>query len=181
MQVKRAIHVRRAFRALDKIDIPDETIHDLVLCAGLAPSCFNKQPWRFVFARGEKLDELTTALSKGNEWAQNASLIAGVYSAKELDCVVAGREYYLFGCGLAVGQMLLRATELGLVAHPIAGFGEKSAKEILGIPPEMTLITLLIIGKRTGEIPDLLSPKQIEEERERPPRMAFDEFARIIG
>lgn len=180
MHVKEAIEKRRAYRSLDTAEINEETIKDLAESAGLSCSCFNKQPWRFVFAAGEeKLDELKDALSSGNKWAYNASMIIGVFSKEDLDCVVKERKYFLFDTGMGVGMLLLRATELGLVAHPIAGFDEEKAKNILNIPEEMRLITLIIVGKHASDIKPELSEKQAEIEEERPERKPFEEFAWI--
>lgn len=36
-------------------------------------------------------------------------------------------EYYLFDAGMSVAFLILRATELGIVAHPIAGCREEQA------------------------------------------------------
>ncbi|MFQ6103450.1 MAG: nitroreductase family protein [Candidatus Glassbacteria bacterium] len=72
--------------------------------------------------------------------------------------------------GMASAFLILRATELGFVAHPIAGFDEEKVKEALEIPDEMTVITLLIVGKRSEEPNPILSKKQIESERKRPSR-----------
>jgi nitroreductase len=66
---------------------------------------------------------------------------------------------------------------LGLVAHPIAGFNEDAVKEILGIPEEMRLITLVIVGKHSETISPLLSEKQAERERKRPERLPLEGFA----
>jgi len=180
MDVKEAIEKRRAYRSLDPLKISEETIKDLAKNASLSCSCFNKQPWNFVFAHDkDKLMEMRDALSEGNKWAYNASMIIAVFSKEKLDCVVKEREYFLFDTGMAVGIMILRATELGLIAHPIAGFDENRAKEILNIPPEMKLITLIIVGKHSDEIKSELSEQQAEIEKERPPRKSFDEFAWI--
>ena len=56
MDVKIAIEKRRAYRSLEPVDIDDELIEDLAGSARLAPSCFNKQPWRyFVVTQSEVL------------------------------------------------------------------------------------------------------------------------------
>jgi nitroreductase len=182
MDVHDAIESRRAYRSFERATSTEETARDLARHASLAPSCFNKQPWRYVFVYGhEMLGRLHGALAKGNEWAQAASMIVAVYSRKDLDCDVKGREYYLFDLGLSTAFLVLRATELGLVAHPIAGFDEGSATEILGIGDEMKLITLVIVGVHSDGINDLLSEKQAEAEAERPERMPLEELARFIG
>jgi nitroreductase len=180
MDVKEAINKRRAFRALEKIEISDSLIKELAKNGSLSPSCFNKQPWRFVFVKDEeKLKNLYTSLSKGNEWAYNSSMIIAVISERKLDCIVEGREYYLFDTGMATAFIILRATELGLVAHPIAGFDEDKAKNILNIPEEMQLITMIITGKKSEKINPELSDYQEKSEKKRPERLSFEQFASI--
>jgi len=178
MNVKQAIQTRRAYRSLEPVEITEELVRDLAQSAQLAPSCFNSQPWRFVFAYDpDILKKLHGAMSKGNKWVEAASMIIAVFSKKDLDCLIKGREYYLFDTGMATAFIMLRATELGLVAHPIAGYKEDAVKEILGIPEEMTLITLLIVGKHADTIGPLLSDKQVDWEMSRPERLPLEEFA----
>ncbi|MCS7233757.1 MAG: nitroreductase family protein [Synergistetes bacterium] len=179
MDVKRAIEERRAYRSLDKINIPLETLIDLAKCASLSPSCFNNQPWRFIFVNSEeKLLAMREALSKGNEWAYDASAFIAVCSKPDLDCMLKdGRQYYAFDVGISVGILMLRATELDLVAHPIAGYSPDKVKEILNIPKEYEVITLLVVGKHSKDIKPTLTEKQIKAEKERPPRLQLKEFA----
>ena len=182
MDVHDAIEQRRAYRSLERATETERTARDLASHAMLAPSCFNKQPWRYVFVYGqEALERLHDALAEGNEWAQAASMIVAVFSRKDLDCDVHGREYYLFDVGLSTAFLVLRATELGLVAHPIAGFDEGAAKDILGIGEEMKLITLVIVGKHSERINDLLTEKQAEAEAARPERLPVEDVTRFIG
>ena len=178
MNVTDAIKARRAYRAIEPFQVTDELIRDLVFHASLAPSCFNRQPWRFIFLRDPS--KLFEALSRGNEWVRNAGMIVVVYSKRDDDCVVSGREYYSFDTGMAVAFMILRATELGLVAHPIAGYDEKKVKEVLGIPEEYTVITMIVMGKHNLERMELLTDKQREIETNRPPRFPFEEIAKVI-
>lgn len=180
MQVNQAIQSRRAYRSLDTVPITEELIKDLAESARLTPSCFNNQPWRFVFVHDpDVLKQMHTALNRGNVWAQAASLIIAVFSEPELDCQIKGRDYYLFDTGMATAFIILRATELGLVAHPIAGFKEDMVKEILGIPGDMQVITLVMVGKHSEEISPLLSEKQVGWEKERPERIPVEEFAYV--
>ena len=180
MDVKQAIKERRAYRALDPVDITEELIRKLAKAAQLTPSCFNNQPSRFVFVHSPKeLEKLHPALSPGNKWVEAASLIIVVYSQREMDCKLPGRDYYLFDMGLATAFLVLQATELGLVAHPIAGFDDEKVKEILDIPKDMTVITLVIVGKHSETITDLLSEKQVSVEKDRPPRKSVEELISI--
>ncbi|MGB5909626.1 MAG: nitroreductase family protein [Promethearchaeia archaeon] len=180
MNVKKAINLRRAYRSLEPVEISYEIINELAKSAQLAPSCFNNQPWRYIFVRDKEiLKSIYGTLTKTNKWVELSSLIIAVYSDKKLDCVIRERNYYLFDTGIATGFIILRATELGLVAHPIAGFNEEAAKRVLGIPEEMRLITLIIIGKHSNELNNLLLDKQKRIEYQRPERKKIDEFISI--
>jgi len=116
------------------------------------------------------------ALSNGNEWAKSASMIIAVFSKKEDDCLIHDREYFLFDTGMATGFLILRATELGLIAHPIAGYSPRKTREILNIPDNYNIISLIIVGKKSKDINPVLSEKQIEAEKKRPERKFFEEF-----
>jgi nitroreductase len=191
MDVSSAIHERRAYRSLAPVEITQELIRDLAGHAQLAPSCFNNQPARFVFVSEPRvLDQVKEALSSGNAWARAASMIIAVFAEKEKDCVIkalpkagagppAHREYYLFDTGLAVSMLLLRATELGLVAHPIAGFSPSKIREVLAIPETAQVITLVIVGRHARDISPVLSENQVESEKKRPGRLPLEQVAFI--
>jgi nitroreductase len=180
MNVKEAIEKRRAYRSFDDVEINDELIYDLARVAQIAPSCSNNQPWRFIFIyKDEQLQKLFTTLTPHNKWIEKASMMIAVFSNPKFDCVIKEREYYLFDTGLATAFIILRATELGLVAHPIAGFNEEKAKEILGIPQEMRLITFINIGKHSTTINPVLTENMRLGENQRPPRKDLSEFIYI--
>lgn len=180
MDVKEAIKKRRAYRSFLPVEITKDLINDLAECAQLTASCFNNQPWRYVFVYDpDVLKKMHEALSSNNEWAQKASMIIAVLGRKEDDCIIKDRIYYQFDIGMATSAMILRATELGLVAHPIAGYSPKKTREILGIPENIDVITLVNVGKHSDKIDPILSEKQVEAEKERPARKQIDEFVYI--
>jgi nitroreductase len=177
LDVKEAIAKRRAYRSLEPVEMTEEILNDLAESASLSASCFNNQPWRYVFVHyKEMLTKMREAIKQGNEWTHKASLIIAVLSRKDLDCVIREREYYMFDTGMSTAFLILRATELGLVAHPIAGYSPKKTREILNIPEEMDVITLVIVGKKSQELNPVLSEKQIGWELERPKRKPINEL-----
>ena len=177
MDVTQTIQERRAYRSLAPVEIKDDLVKDLAEHARLAPSCFNNQPWRFVFVYDPNaLEEMFAALSSGNKWARESSMIIAAFSKEDDDCIIRDRVYHQFDVGLAVGFLILRATELGFVAHPIAGFSPKKTREILGIPEEYKVITLIIVGKHAETMSPVLSEDQIRAEKDRPQRKPLDEF-----
>jgi len=178
MDLSTAIELRRAYRSLEKTDINEDLIKTLALSASLSPSCYNHQPWKFVFVyEHDALEVLKTALSKGNDWARNASMIIAVLSKPNDDCVLGDRKYYLFDTGMATALLILKATELGYVAHPIAGYNPETAKGAIKSPDDMEIITLIIFGKHKEEIDPILSEKQRNDEIKRPERKPFNEYA----
>lgn len=180
MDVSETIYQRRAYRSLVPTPISSKLIHDLATSACLAPSCFNNQPWRYVFVYdSEVLQQMHAVLSPGNEWARNASLIIAVLSKKEYDCVIRDRVYHQFDTGMATAFLILRATELGLVAHPIAGYSPKKTREVLGIPEDVEVLALVMVGKHTDVISPLLSEKQVAQEKQRPPRLPLGQFVHL--
>jgi len=174
------IQKRRAYRSLRPAAISGEMIRKLAGAASLSASCNNNQPWRFVFVTDPGiLMGLAGTMSKNNDWSRSASMIIGVVSRKELDCMPGDRDYYLFDTGMASAFLILKATDMGLVAHPIAGYDEARAKEVLKIPEEMRLITLIICGEHDEAMNPLLTESQVKREIPRPERKPLDEIMRL--
>lgn len=176
MEVAEAIRIRRARRVLSDKPLESEKVDALVEAMRLSASCFNNQPWRVTLCMGaEALPAIKTSLSKGNVWATRAPLIMVISARPPDDCQLGDkRDYFLFSSGLAVGQMELRATELGLVCHPIAGYDPVKAKQLLGIPEDYIVITLVIVGYPSTDS-SLLSDKQKAQELARPERKPIGE------
>lgn len=183
MELYQTIQLLWSLRSLAPIEISDTLLRHLADAASLAPSCSNKQPWRYVFVRSAAgLGKVLPALAPGNAaWAKRASLVVVVWSKAELDCQTPdGREYYQFDTGMATGFLMLAAAERNLVTHPIAGFDPEAVRKALALDDGAKVITLLIAGGRTGEISPELTDWQIKAESERPPRLAFEAIASII-
>jgi len=175
-EILEPIERRRARRALSDEPIDREIVEEILAAAHLAPSCANNQPWRFVVVDDPgTLSSVKEGLSKGNYWAGPSPLIIAVASRADLDCRIPdGREYYAFGCGMAAMNLMVQATERGLIAHPIAGFRQAPVKEALGIPEPYQLITLIILGKPIDDT-SILSEKHRTEEVSDRVRRPLDE------
>ncbi len=175
-QLISSISSRRARRAITDQPIDRDTLAQLSQAAHLAPSCANNQPWRFVIVEDKAvLDQLKEHLTGGNYWVKVSPVIVAVASRVDLDCQIPDeREYYLFGCGMAAMNLMLQATELGLIAHPIAGFKSKPIKEILNIPEDFTLIALIILGHPTQDHGGLSGKHRGEETAPRDRRPLSD-------
>ncbi len=155
-QILKILNERKATRAFSSEPIPMEMINDLMWAAQLSASCFNNQPWRFLFLTDPvALEKGRKALSSGNSWARKAPLLIFGFSKPDLDCHISdGSNYYLFDLGMAVQNILLQATEFDLIARPMAGFKHRTITEEFHIPSEYEIVVSIAIGKE-GDINEL--------------------------
>ncbi|HDQ73523.1 MAG TPA: hypothetical protein ENN19_15720 [Chloroflexi bacterium] len=149
-QILKLLHERKATRAIAGRPVEEEKVEAILEAACLSASCSNNQPWRFILLDGDDPEALAKgreALSGGNYWAKTAPILIFGYSKADFDCQIGGgtREYYLFDLGMAVQNILLQATELDLVARPMAGFSPKKVREYHLNKPGQT---------RSGRSPD---------------------------
>ena len=123
-------------------EIETEKIERILEAAMLAPSARNNQPWRFVVVQGRQAVEnlVDNAFGENNLMVREADAIIVVCARPMDDVIVDAKEYYLFDCGSAVENMLLTATDLGLVTHLILRFNEAAVKEILNIPDDVHVV-----------------------------------------
>jgi nitroreductase len=183
MEFDAVVKERRSLRSFSPVEISDAVIRELAVTASMAPSCSNKQPWRFAFVRSaEALKRMVAVLASGNaDWAKQASMIVAVWSHADFDCRTPdGRDYYQFDTGMATALLLLAATERGLTTHPVAGFDPEAARDLLALPEGARVITLIIVGGRALELFPELKDWQIKAESEPSPRRPFEEIATIV-
>ncbi|MBN2509004.1 MAG: nitroreductase family protein [Spirochaetales bacterium] len=148
MNIIKEINNRRAYRAISPEPVEREILTRITEAASLAPSCMNKQPWRFLILDDQAaLEKGRSALSKGNYWAQKAPILVLVLTKKDLDCALNdGRDYALFDTGMAVMNLQLQAVAEGLHVHPMAGFDPAVIKKEFGITAEWIVVTVLAAG-----------------------------------
>lgn len=182
MDLKEVIKKRRALRSLKKVVFNEKEIEQIFRLATLSPSCFNKQPWRFIFVKSEeKMNLVKDALSSGNKWALNASAFILVLANKKDGCVLKdGREYFLYDTGIISGYIMLLFTEYGYVAHPIAGFSQSKIKKYFMLDEETTVISIIVLGGIADNIDETLSDEEKYIELNRPKRHKIDDILKIL-
>ena len=127
-------------RAFTAEPMPDEILHSIFEAARWAPSAFNLQPWRFVYARRDTPDweRLLGVLIEYNQaWVRGASALAFVISDRFRR--PAGGEpvplySHSFDAGAAWACLALQAHHLGWAAHGMTGFDPVKAYEVLEVP-----------------------------------------------
>ncbi|MDD5708685.1 MAG: nitroreductase family protein, partial [Kiritimatiellae bacterium] len=104
--------------------IPEHQIRMLFEAARWAPSCFNEQPWLFVYATSEAdRSRFAAALvEKNRAWAGIAPLLIFVLARRNFRQSGKQNRHAAFDSGAAWMSLALQARKLGLYAHGMAGF-----------------------------------------------------------
>lgn len=154
-------------RAFDPTPIPEEDIATMFEAARWAPSCFNEQPWMFIYGTsGEEREVFLEILTEKNRrWAKNAPILAILFARRTFAGSGKPNRWAGHDCGAAWVSLAFQARMLGLYAHGMAGFRRERAYELLSVPEEefeaMTAIAIGAYGDREA------LPEDIRE-REKP-------------
>ncbi len=143
METLEAIKRRASLKTrLSTQDVEQVKIIKILEAARLAPSARNSQPWRFIVVQGKKNVEnvVMRAFKETNKCVVEAPVLIIVCANPKDDVIADGKEFYLIDIGLAVENMLLAATDLGLVTHPMAAVDEVELRKVLGIPEEVKFV-----------------------------------------
>ncbi len=168
------IEERRSFRGIVERAIPDDVLKRVMTAATLAPSCFNKQPWRFLVLKGKAaLERGRGHLKDGNYWAKKAPVLIVVVTNTDLDCKVQNREYAEFDTGQAVMSLGIQAWHEGLIAHPMAGFDDETIAEEFGITDGYRALTVVALAYPGDE--SFLNEKHLEMEHSERSRKPLEE------
>lgn len=166
-------------RAFLPDEIPAEDILTLFEAARWSPSCFNEQPWRFVYAtRPDDLEKFRAVLTEKNQrWANKAPLLVLVYSHKKFAHNGKPNHWADFDTGAAWMALTLQANKLELYTHGMAGFSADEAYEVTGVnPDEYNAICAVAIGRRgdASSLPDDLKQREAPNERKTMDEIVFE-------
>jgi nitroreductase len=154
-------------RAFSQRIVEPEKMRSLFEAARWAPSSFNEQPWHFIVAT--KDDEanfaklLSCLVEKNQQWARHAPVL--MVSVTELNFAKTGKpnRHAFHDVGLAMGNMLVEATALGLFVHQMAGFSPEKVKELFAVPDGYEAVAAIAIGY--GADADDAPPGFVEQEK----------------
>lgn len=138
-------------RAFDPRPIDEETLFSVLEAARWAPSSFNYQPWRFVYAlRGDAHWEafLGALIPFNQSWACNASALIFIVSDTIME--VYGEKKpshsHSFDCGAAWMAMALQAHSMGLITHGMTGLDFEAAAKAVNLPEGFRMEAAIALG-----------------------------------
>ena len=150
-------------RSMTGEGITDEDLMGLFEAARWAPSSYNNQPWRFIYAKRntKHWEVLFNLLVEGNKaWAKNASVLIVVIARKNFEFNEKPTRTNQFDAGAAWENIALEATFRGLATHGMQGFDYEKARKDLEIPDNFEVLAMIAIGRRA---PREHLPPQLQE------------------
>ncbi len=154
-----------------------EKIALLFEAARWAPSSYNAQPWKFVYGyrSDATYDLLFGLINETNQvWARTAPVL--ILSIAET--IPPGRtsfnRFAFYDTGMAVGNLLAQATNMGLYVHQMGGYDNMSAKTVLNLPGTYEPAAMMAVGYKgqPGLLPEAVAARE-DRKRVRNPHESF--------
>jgi nitroreductase len=163
-------------RAMSGEEMAEDELMTLFEAARWAPSSYNNQPWRILYARRgtENWPLFSGLLVEGNQaWAKDAAALLLFASKTTFDFNGETYPTHSFDTGAAWENLALQATLKGYVAHGMQGFDYERARTELGIPEGFRVEAMAAVG-RPGRAEDL--PESLREREAPSPRKKLAEI-----
>lgn len=157
-------------RAMTGEPITDSELRTLFEAARWAPSTYNEQEWRFLYARRDSAHwtDFFTLLVEGNQaWCQNAAVLVVVLSHKVFTKNGKPNPVHTFDAGASFENLALQGTAMGLVVHGMMGFDFEKARNVLKVPDDYSVDAMFAIGRPgdPDQLPENLREREVPSDR----------------
>ena len=166
-------------RAMSGEEISREELMRLFEAARWAPSSFNTQQWRALYAlRGaahwQTFYDLLVDANKA--WAKNAAALVVFISRKTFDHNDEPSVTHSYDCGAAWENFALQGFHQGLVVHGMQGFDYDLARKELKIPDEFQIEAMAAVGKPGPKevLPEKLQARESPNDRRKVSESVFE-------
>jgi nitroreductase len=137
-----------------------EEIMSLFEASRWAPSCFNEQPWMYIYAvrDDDRKRFLSLLTEKNRSWAKDAPLL--LFIATRLHFSRGGKENRSaeFDAGSAWMSLAFSARKLDLYSHAMAGFDRERCYTVLDVPRDKyKVMAAIAVGRKD-------TPSKLSEE-----------------
>jgi nitroreductase len=137
-------------RAMTGESIPDGELHRLLEAARWAPSSYNEQPWRIIYAKRDTpaFAKLFDALVEFNQlWCKNAAALIVFTSTETHAHNGESNSTHSFDTGAAWMSLAMQASMMDLVAHGMVGFDFDKVAKAIGLPKGHRINAMAAVGK----------------------------------
>ncbi len=165
MSVCDVLRKRRSMRKYQSKQLEDEKMNTVLEAARLGPSANNQQPCHFVVVAKREIRESLRAAYNRDWFVSAPAIIVGCANPKEAwrrGGTFGGEEYWKVDLAIAMQNLILAATELGLGTCWVADFDENSVKKALNIPKDVRVVAMTPIGYPDEEKGPVTDRKPLE-------------------
>lgn len=163
-------------RAMSGQPLSDAEMRTLFEAARWAPSTYNEQEWRFLYARRDtpQWPLFFDLLVEGNrEWCRQAGLLVVILAHKVFSRNGKPNPVHLFDSGCAFENLALQGAAMGLVVHGMQGFDFDKARTSLSVPDDYAVAAMFAAG-RPGDPNGL--PEKLREREKPSDRLPIDQI-----
>ncbi len=166
-------------RAMSGEEISRDELMRLFEAARWAPSSFNAQQWRALYARRgtENWQTFFDLLAEGNKtWAKNAAVLVVFVSRKMFDHNDETSITHSYDTGAAWENFALQGFHQNLVVHGMEGFDYDRARKELRIPDEFQVEAMAAVGKPGPKelLPEKLRARESPNDRRKLSESIFE-------
>jgi nitroreductase len=136
-------------RAMSGEPLAEDQLLRLFEAARWAPSTYNEQEWRFLYAHRDTphWQAFFDVLMEANQtWCENASVLGLVCSHQVFERNGKPNPVHTFDSGLAYMNLALQGAAMGLVVHGMAGFDRDAARKALHVPDDYSVEAMFAVG-----------------------------------
>ncbi len=136
-------------RAMSGEALSGSELARLFEAARWAPSSYNDQPWRFLYAQRDSRHWdvfLDLLVDFNRQWADKAAALIVVLSRTTREQTGGPAPTHSFDTGAAWQNLALQGRAIGLVVHGMGGFDYDRARRDLQVPPEYAVEAMVAVG-----------------------------------
>ncbi|MFX1409318.1 MAG: nitroreductase family protein [Promethearchaeota archaeon] len=149
---------RRSIRNYQEKMISEKEIEMILEAGRWTPSANNRQPWEFIVIRNKETLKEISKITLYGKFIQQAPIAIAIVGKKRVSS-----KWYLQDTSLVSMNMMLMAWTLKIGTCWIGNLDRDKAKEILNVPKDDFLLTILPFGYIQGEIPEFTYRKDLDK------------------
>jgi len=163
VNVHEAIRARHSVREYRGTPVPEESLRRVLEAARLAPSSSNRQMWRFIVVKDEERRNDLARAANNQMWIAGAPVTIATIATETRSVMTCEVPRYAIDCAIAIDHMTLAAVAEGLGTCWIGAFSQQKAREILGVPADAMVVTIMPLGYPTRDVAPPKTRKRFEE------------------
>jgi len=167
MDFYEVIRTRRSVRSYKTDPIPDDVLRRILDAARISPSGSNRQPWKFIIVRDEKIKRKLAVACSNQQFIAEAPVIivACGYNIHYNRGGYMRDMSMLVDVSIAFTHLILAARAEGLGTCWIGSFDNDEIKRILNIPEDVNVVAITPLGypKSSDIFVEASSRKSLEE------------------